>query len=657
MEKYHHSFQPITIGKVEVKNRYFMAPMGGVGQSGPQCEFSERAAVYYIERARGGVGAIFTGVAFSDVKIDPIIPGKNVNPLYAPSKFMETATPMCERVHAYGSKIFMQLSLGTGRNGGLATASEAPAFWDPQTTCRALSVDEIKLKIDQEAQAALIAKNSGFDGVEVHAIHEGYLLDQFAMSYMNKREDEYGGSLENRMRFAIETCRAIKDACGQDFPVTVRLGLKTYIKGFNQASYDGEGEVGRSLEEGLTIAKLLADNGVDALSVDTGVYDSFYYVHPPMYQPKGLNLELAAKAKEVVRIPILTAGRIDEPEIAEEAIKNGQTDGIVIGRALLADAEFCNKAKRGEEEAIRPCLSCHVGCVGRIFVGKPMGCAVNPTVLREREMDITPALAQKNVMVVGGGIAGMEAARVAKARGHTVALYEKSGQMGGNLLAAGGPDFKVDDRHLIAWYKRELKQLGVPVKLNMAVSAEMAMSENADVILLATGAVPIMPAIPGIDHDKSVSCVDALTAKKELGQRVVVIGGGLVGCELALDQAKKGKSVVIVEALPQILASGNPVPVPNAMMLKDMLAEHHVEIRTGWRITAVDDNGACISNGDKTETIPADSVAFAIGFRSERKLYQELASTGKVVVELGDGKQVANILAAVWDAYEVARFI
>ncbi len=648
----------MKIGKVEIKNRYFMAPMGGVGQAGSQCEFSKEAADYYAARARGGVGCIFTGVAFTDTKVDPVTPGKNVNPNYAPEKFLETATPMCERVHTSGAKIFMQLSVGPGRNGAITAPSEIPFFWNPGVKCRALTAEEIKLKVQQEAAAAQIAQRAGFDGVEIHAMHEGYLLDQFAMSYMNHRTDEYGGSLENRLRFAVEACQAIKAACGQNFPVGMRLGLKTYIKGFNQASLDGSGEVGRTLEEGIEIAKHLAANGFDVLSVDSGTYDSFYYVHPPMYQPKGLNLDLAKKCHEAVNIPVIVAGRLDEPELGEQALQDDAADGIVIGRALLADPEFCNKALTGQEEDIRPCLSCHMGCMGRIFAGKPMCCAVNPTVLREESFALTPALTRKKVLIVGAGVGGMEAARVSAIRGHEVELCERSGQVGGKLEAAAAPSFKEDDQRLVEWYERQIKRLGVRLRLNTEVTPEMIRESDADVVIIGNGADPIIPRIPGAEKPNCITSIDALLGLKEVGQKVVVVGGGLVGCETALKLMKDdGKEVVIVEALPKLMSSGIPTPVPNAQMLVDLIADSKIVCYTGSPITEVTDRGCIIDHDGGKLEIVADTVCMAVGFRPDRSLYLAVQGCGKEVYEIGDGKQTANILTAVWDAYEIARMI
>lgn len=655
--KYPNLFSPLKIGGCEIKNRYFMAPMGGIGQAGPQCEFTQEAIDYYVERAKGGIGAIFTGVTFTDVEVDKdfLVPGKNVFPLYNPVKFKETASILTERLHAYDCKIFIQLSMGTGRNGCRRAPSEIPMYWAPNVMCQAYTKEEIKLKIQKTIEAAVLCKQAGFDGVEVHAMHEGYLLDQFAMSFTNHRTDEYGGSLENRLRAAVEICQGIKEKCGDDYPVTMRLGMKTYMKGFNKASLDGEGEVGRTIEEGQEICRILEEVGYDAISVDAGTYDSFYWVHPPMYHPKAVNWNLGKAAKEAVnKIPIILAGRIDEPELGEQTIVDGYADGVVIGRAVLADPDFCNKALNGQEEDIRPCLSCHMGCLNRIFNGKQTGCAVNPLVLRERKMQLLPAVQKKKVMVIGGGVGGMEAARVSRLRGHEVDLYEKSSALGGNLIPGGMPDFKEDDKRLVAWYKRQLEKLGVNIHYSTAVTAEMVNSSDADVVFVCTGSVPIMLKIPGWDKENVADCVSVLTGKVSVGDNVIVVGGGLVGCELALDLSNKGKQVTIVELLPDILSAGVPVPIPNSLMLRDMLARNKVKILTSGEIKEVTDNGAMVAHNGEVSELKADSIVFAVGFRPVKGLYRSVLGKGKDVYEVGDGKKVANIMTAVWDAYEIA---
>ena len=299
-------------------------------------------------------------------------------------------------------------------------------------------------------QAAKIAKDSGFAGVEVHSIHWGYLLDQFALSMMNHRSDEYGGSLENRLRAAKEILEGIKQECGSDYPVSMRLGLKTFVKGFEKATLTGEDEAGRTLEEGIQIAKLLESYGYDCLSVDTGTYDSFYYACPPMYMPKGYLVEMAAKAKEAVNIPILAGGRMNDPDIAEAAIREGKVDAMVMGRAALADPEYPNKVLSGRTERIRPCIACNQGCITRLRQGKQPTCAVNPAAMREIRFAMRLAMQPKKVVVVGGGVAGMETARVAAMRGHRVFLYERNDKLGGNLIPGGSHGFKKEVRELNA---------------------------------------------------------------------------------------------------------------------------------------------------------------------------------------------------------------
>lgn len=654
--KYQRLFEPMQIGKITVKNRYAMAPMGGAGQAGLYGEFSADAVEYYAERARGGVGLIFTGVSLPDTTVDVIPPGVVVCNRFSPGVFVQSASRLTEQIHAYGAKVFMQLSMGMGRNGGGVSPSDLPFFKDPSVICREITAEEIKTKIAAIIEGAAIAKATGFDGVEVHAMHEGYLLDQFAMSFMNKRTDEYGGSLENRIRPAVEILQGIKHVCGADFPVSMRLGLKTYIKGFNQASLDGEGEVGRTLEEGIEISKLLEKAGYDLLSVDSGTYDSYYWVHPPMYQPKGLNLSLSEACKKAVSIPVITAGRMDDPDMCLNAVETGKTDGVVLGRALLADPEYCDKVAAGKTEKIRPCLGCHLGCCARIFANKPMSCAVNPQVLRETTYKVYPANVKKNVLVIGGGVGGMEAARVAKLRGHEVTLVEKSGKLGGNLIPGGQPSFKGEDKELIAWYEGELKELGVTVKLNSEMNADDVIAFGADEVVLATGSIPMMPkSVKGIDSSKAISSVDALNGKRKLGETIVVAGGGLVGCELALDLAQKGKKVTVVEMMDKILSSGKPVPIMNAMMLTDLLAKEQVEVKCGYSLKEINETGAVIASSDgKEEAMAADDVVVAIGFKSVNSLAGQLL--GKVKYhDIGDGKAVANVMTAVWEAYEVAR--
>lgn len=656
--KYPKLFEPFKIGGCEIKNRIVMCPMYGMGMAGTSGEMRDQMVDYYVTRAKGGTGLIYTGVTISTIFPAPYQAG-TLNILNNTAQFMQNATLLTDRVHNYGTKIFFQAGFGTGRNGdaGNKTPSAIPNWKNPKHVHEELSVQEIKGMIQQMVKAAMVAKMCGFDGVDIHALHQGYLLDEFAMSFMNHRTDEYGGSLENRLRPCTEIVQGIKYACGKDFPVTIRLGAKSFMKGYNQVSLNGEDEVGRTPEEAVEIAKILEKAGYDAIMVDSGTDDSFYYIHPPMYQPEGMNVPYAEMIKKAVSIPVIVSGRMNSPEICEQVLVEGKADAVGMGRPLLADPDFAKKAMLDRPEEIRPCLACHEGCAGRLYQGQPFCCAVNPQVMRENTYGLESAMEKKKVLVVGGGIAGMEAARVLKLRGHDVTLVEKSDRLGGNMLPAGAPDFKVDDRRLVAWYELQMKNLKIDVRMNTAMSADEILAFGADSVILAMGATPVMPKfIKGIDHEKAISSVDALMGKRKLGENIAVIGGGLVGCEVALDLANKGKKVTVVEMMPRLMASGKPVPPMNSMMMGDLLVDRKVDIRTGWSILEVNDDGAVIQNVEtkETETISADDVIIAIGFQSVKDLAKELQ--GKIdLYEIGDGRQFSNVMNAVWDAYEVAR--
>ena len=569
-----------------------------------------------------------------------------------------TATELNERAGAYGTKIFAQITMGLGRNyPNLPAPSSVHVFRHPGEVSPELTRDQIKSKIESVVKASKIAKDSGFSGVEVHSIHWGYLLDQFALSMMNHRTDEYGGSLENRLRAAKEILEGIKQECGSDFPVSMRLGLKTFVKGFEQASLTGEEEIGRTLEEGIEIAKLLESYGYDCLNVDTGIYDSFYYACPPMYMPKGYLVELAAKAKEAVNIPILAGGRMNEADIAEKAIRDGKIDAVVLGRAALADPEYPNKVLTGHTEKIRPCIACNQGCITRLQQGKQPTCAVNPSAMREVRYALRPCVQPKKVVVVGGGVAGMEAARTAAMRGHKVSLYEKNESLGGNLIPGGSHSFKKEVRELNAWYQNELKALPVEVHTGENVTAGQLRNMDADVIILAAGSVPVMPKVPGIDDKKVIGCMEAFAHPEKVGQKVMVIGGGLVGCEMALEYAQDGKEVTVVEALPKILSAGIPSPIPNGQMIPELFEHHHVAVLENHRLSAVEDGRVILESGGQKKAFDADSVVISVGFRPVPSMAQELQGCGAAVYEIGDGQKVSTILHAVWDGYEIGNNI
>lgn len=613
--------------------------------------FTREGIEYFVRRAEGGFGLLFSVGTNGDCVVDGCD-----GILNHPDEFIAQGKELNARIAKYGCKMFIQLSMNVGRNGGLKTPSPLPTLGDPNVTTKELTIDEIHTKVSEMGKAAKLCKDAGFAGVDIHAMHWGHLLDSFALAYMNHRDDEYGGSLENRIRVAKEIVEAIKRECGPDFPVTMRLALKSYMKGFNKASFDGSEEVGRTPEEAIEIGKLLESYGYDGLSVDAGTLGAFYYAMPPSYIPQGFMLDMAARLKQAVSIPVLCGGRMADPEMNEKAIADGKIDAVVIGRQAIADPDYGNKVTEEKSEEIRTCIGCNQGCIWGYFCSGRVGCAVNPEVGFEGVKKITKADTAKKVIIVGGGIAGMEAARVLKLRGHNVTLYEKSNVLGGNLIPAGAHDFKVEIGSLTEYYRNQLKLLNVDVRMNSEVNADMLKNSHADSVILATGSVPVMPrSIAGIE--KAVSGVDALLGRKPVGAKVVIVGGGLVGCEIAYGYAKEGKIVTIVEALDQILNLNN-VPGMNKAMLLDAFEFYGTQIYTGTRLKSVQDDGALVELPDGTEKkLDADTVILSIGYRPLPSMKESLAESDFEVFEIGDGKKVGNVMSCVTEAYETAMHV
>ena len=662
--KYSKLFSPIKIGSITIKNRFAMAPMGPLGLADANGGWNQRGIDYYVERAKGGTGLIITGVTFFDQVVEKQDPTTVPNPLYKPVNFVKTSREMTERIHAYGSKIFLQLSGGFGRvtiptNVGdipPIAPSAIPHRWLDKT-CRAITVDEIHAIVKQFGEAAFHAKRAGFDGVQIHAVHEGYLIDQFAISMFNQRTDEYGGSLENRLRFAKEIVEEIKKTCGDDFPVTLRFSVKSMIKDWRVGALPGEDfeEKGRDTEEGLKAAKLLESYGYDALDTDVGTYDAWWWNHPPMYQKKGLYREYCKMVKEVVDIPVFCAGRMDNPDMALEAIENGECDVIDLGRPLLADPDYCNKLRCGKITQIRPCISCHEGCMGRVASYSLLNCAVNPQAARERVNAYEPILKKKKVLIVGAGVAGCEAARVLAIRGHQPVVYEKESRLGGNLIPGGAPDFKEDDIALADWYTNELNRLGVHVHLNTELNEEEIKAMDYDTVILATGSKPKVFSLGDDSHTYTAEQV--LLKQKDAGKKTVVVGGGLVGCETALWLAQNGIHVTIVEALDKVMAVNGPLCAANKEMLEALLPFNGVEIITGAKVTEFANGEVKVDTKEGSKTIMSDSVILSVGYKEENTLYNNLQFDIPDLYLLGDAKKVSNIMYAIWDAFEVANHI
>jgi 2-enoate reductase len=662
MIQYANLFEPVRIGRLEIKNRFAMAPMGPLGLSDTEGAFNQKGIDYYVARAKGGTGLLITGVTFVDNEIEkhamPHVPCSTHNPVH----FIRTAKEMTERIHAYDTKIFLQMSGGFGRvtvptNMGEyppVAPSAIPHRWMDKI-CRPLKISEIRYIVNMFGQGAFNAKRAGFDGVQIHAVHEGYLIDQFAISFFNHRTDEYGGSLENRLRFARQIVEKIKQTCGEDFPVTLRYSPKSFIKDYKSGALPGEAfeEKGRDIEEGIEAAKLLVAYGYDCLDVDVGSYDSWWWSHPPMYQKKGLFMPYAKLMKESVNVPVICAGRMDNPVTASQAIENGICDIVGLGRPLLADPDYVNKVMCNDVRSIRPCISCHEGCMGRVQTYSALNCAVNPQTCRERTAAYTPILKKKKVMIVGGGVAGCEAARVLATRGHAPVLFEQSDRLGGNLIPGGVPDFKEDDIALVNWYAYQLETLEVDVRLNTQVDASHILSGSYDAVLIATGSSPRIISLGDDDHVHTAE--DVFLGKKNPGSRVLVAGGGLIGCELALWLAQQGRQVTIVEEMEKLLAVNGPLCHANSDMLEALIPHNGIKVHTGTRIQSFRDGKAVCTTTDNKVTINCDSVILAVGYDPDRSLYEEIRFHIPNTYLLGDARRVANIMYAIWDAFEVAN--
>jgi len=656
-------FTPIKLGNLEVKNRLAMAPMGAFGLVDEYGCFSQRGIDYYVERAKGQTGLIISSVCKVENTVDAILPGLLPCTDVNPTLFALTASELTERVHSYGSKIFLQLSMGFGRSLSphMATkppvsASAVPNYWDPTVTCREMTTEEVEFVIRKFGEGAAIAKRAGFDGVEVHAVHEGYLLDQFTIALFNRRTDKFGGDLKGRLTLPCEIVKTIKKYAGQDFPVCLRYSMKSCIKDWNQGGLDDEDYVerGRTFEEGLEAAKILASAGYDLFDADEGTYDAWYFAHPPVYQKHGLYLKYSEQLKKVIDKPVIVAGKMDVPELAEGAIEKKQADMVVLGRALLADPFWPKKVMEGRNKEIVPCIGCHVGCMGRGFEGKHLSCAVNPACGRERYYEIRKIEGSKKAMVVGGGVAGMEAARVLKLRGFDVDLYEAGSELGGNIIPGAVPDFKADDRRLLDYYREQMNLLGIHVRLNTNVTADMVKNEKADVTVIAAGSSIKKLPIPD-ECGKIVSAVDVLLGKAQCGQKVVMAGGGLVGCETALWLAKQGKDVTVVEMLDDVLMSGKPVPHMNKIMLLDLMTQAGVKkITKSSLLSAGKDGAVVIDRCFRQSTIPADTIVAATGFNANSALFESLYGEVDNLYNVGDSQAAANIMDAIWTANEVA---
>lgn len=649
--KYPELFSPMNIGKCKLKNRIVMAPMGVTGITEESGKLSTNALNYFEERAKGGAGLLISCCFGNNSHVEETTMD---GPFDDPYTFGLNAQKLLDRVHQYGCKMFFQIAVGAGRISFPLNMKKAPVApsevgnrWVPDMKCRELTVEEIEAIIESVAQDALVCKNAGADGVEIHSVYGGYLGDQFAMSIFNHRTDAYGGDLRGRLKVACDIVKRIKELCGPNFPVSLRFGAKHYMKGIGQGALPGEEftEAGRDIAESIEAAKILEEAGYDALNIANGSYDSWYWAHPPMYQKDGCWLDTAAIIRQNVNIPVLCAGKINDPKMANDAIKNQMVDGIVLGRALLADPYWPLKANQGKDEDIRPCIACHTGCMARIFAGKTCTCAVNPAVGREAEFKIEKTDSPKNVCIIGAGVAGMEAARVAALRGHNVTIYEKNDRAGGALIPASVPEFKDADRRLIQWYVRELDKVGVTIHYNTEMTVDAVKALNPDVTIVATGGTPKTPPVPGVD--KAVYATDVFVNKVQVGNKCAIIGGGQVGCELALWLQEQGKEVTIIEALDELVAGSAEICIANRLMLIDMVNYAKIDVKTKTMLNSIQDGYITVTENGEQKTVECDSVILSVGFFADQTFCDALSQEISNVWFIGDQNTPTNVMNAI----------
>jgi 2,4-dienoyl-CoA reductase-like NADH-dependent reductase (Old Yellow Enzyme family)/thioredoxin reductase len=638
--KFTRLFEPITIGSMTVKNRIAMAPVA-MRYNTPAGTVTQRVVDHYAERAKGGTGLIIVEATTVDWPVGKV----GACPLRLDrDSYIQGFRDIVEAVHTYGAKVAVQLQHVGGQTNRRNTEGAQPVApsvvsFPRGDTARALSIEEIHYIVQEFADSVLRAKTAGCDAVEIHGSH-GYLVTQFHSPYFNKRTDIYGGSFENRMRFTLEIIEAARKKVGPDYPIIFRFSADEHVAG------------GVDLEEAKRIAKRVEEAGVDAIDISAGVHAARPWIFPPMAMPRGCNVHLSEGIKEVVDLPVIVVGRLGDPVLAEQVLAEEKADMIALGRPLLADAHLPRKVSEGRVEDICPCVSCNA-CIDRLVHGWSVGCAVNPALGSEREYTLEPTEKARRVLVAGGGPAGMEAARVAALRGHEVVLYEKTTELGGQLLLASVPPFKKDLEDLVAYLRRQLEKSGVRVVLGQEANEVVVREEQPDVVIIATGARPQKPPIPGIDGENVVTAEAVLRGEADTGKSVVLAGGGRLGLEMAYFLAQREREVTLVEMQDVI---GADMEMCEKAHLLDKLAEQKVSILTAHNITAITEDGVqTVDRAWNTKALECDTVVMALGMTSTASFKDQLASSEVEVHTIGDCKEPRRIYEAIHEAWWVAH--
>ena len=627
-------FEQYSIGKLTLKNIVVLAPMGTTTDS--SYAFNMNDVHYYAERAKGGAGLVLTGAVVASDEFEP-----------APCQLLNSNKHvyMLHKI-ADGAKFGIQLSPGIGRMNWIDphtppySASPCPNYYNPELICRELPTDGVKRLVKAMGYAAKLAKDAGVDIIEIHA-YGGYLIDQFTSAKWNHRTDEYGGSFENRQRFLFEIIEEVRNACGKDYPIAVKMTL------------DSVDDEERPLEEGLAIAKRLAEIPVDLIHFGRGAYSCRWRMVSSVYQTPGFDLEAAKLIRTVTgNVPIMAHGKLNHPDVAEQAVADGTLDLVAIGHGMIADPHWANKVRKGRFEDVVPCIGCGE-CHANAMKGWPRPCAVNPLSMHEGEFKLTPAKEKKKVLVLGGGPGGLKAAATAAERGFDTTLWERNSYFGGALAAAGEMRFKKDVKAQLQYLIRQLDVHGVHYELNKTADLESVKAFAPDFVVVAIGANPVIIPIKGREQSHVMTAVPALLHPEKVGQNVVIIGGGEVGCEMGCEFSAQGKKVTVVEIAPDILMA--PSFVANKQNLRHLISQSTLDIRKGTKTVEIKADSVVIEKDGVQESVPADTVIFSTGFRADHTLYDSLLEEGFDVVQVGDNVKPGKVLDAIHQGYHYVR--